>query len=226
MTLTSSIILVAGDVDWMNLIILAIIFGMPVLGGIAKWLIKSFGGQVPGEKPEQKGTPSATAEQTAPSPPRPAPRPTTPTRPAPARSRPQVSSTQSRPAPPPPRRQPLSVSPRQARPVRPGSRSTPRPTPVVIAQESRDEPESLEQRHIEAYGSPIDDRHIELALTDEDVILASTEAAAQKTARPSPVMDHLGLSSPPSKTDLRRAIVLSEILRPPLSIREQDDGWS
>ncbi len=220
-------LLAAGELsDWMEFAIIAVLIGMSVFGAVAKWLIKQFGGKVPGQTPEEAQTPRTQQ-------PRPAARPSVqpPARPRPAPARPVVQAPRiepgtstAQPRPPTIRPRPVPIQlqrPQSIQPVRPEPTPQPAREPAPVSGH----PSTLgtiRQRHLDTYDSPIDERHLDVAMPSEGVVHPSTEAGYAEVSAEHGTLIGLGLSTRPSVIALRRAIVMSEILGPPLALRSDE----
>ena len=206
-------LLAAGEItDWIEGVVWLLIIGGSVLAGIAKPLIKKFGGEVPDEAEKRR------EEAPRPQPVRPA---HPPARPMPARPRPQpateVPVSEARPAQPFPPFVAKSAPPTPRRPVaRPSPSRSVRAKPKVVVE--RD----LSERHLAKLESEITERHIRIAAPSEGVTHPGTEAAYVDASLVSRVDEGLDAIRHPTRTALRRAIVMNEILGPPISLRPPD----
>ena len=219
--------LAAGELgDWMEFAIIAVLIGMSVFGAVAKWLIKQFGGDASGQTPgqalkPQSQQPQPTARPSVPPPDRPRPAPARPVVQAP-RIEPRTSTAQ--PRPPTIRPRPVPVQLRRPQPIQP---VRPEPTPQPAREPAPlighpPTPGTIRQRHLDVYDSAIDERHLDVAMPSEAVVHPSTEAGYAEVTAEHGTLIGLGLSTRPSVIALRRAIVMSEILGPPLALRSEE----
>ncbi len=201
-------LLAAGEIsDWIEGVILLLVVGGSVLASIAKPLIKKFGGEVPDEAEKRRG--EASRPQ--------------PARPMPARPRPQpateLSEAKARPAQPVPPFVATSVPPTPRRPVaRPSPSRSVRVKPRAAAQHERD----LSEHHLAKFHSELEERHLKAATPSEGVMHPGTEAAHVEASVVSHVDEEMDAIRHPTRTALRRAIVMNEILGPPISLRPPD----
>ncbi len=213
---------------WMKILIPLVIVAASVLGPVAKWLIAK---TTPGKEDEPKAIPGDRGAGKPPAPrgrvpsARPVARPMpTPGQRGEAVARPTVSPEQG-PAtpviPPPPR-----VTPRHP-PVRPVPPPAKRP-PVRVARS---------QRRISVKPKESKLRHLEPALDatlgeEEDAKFAkrARELGTLRTERTAELVPEIvhGEFDPvrrPTRRSLRQAILMKEILGPPLALRPPDDRF-
>ena len=197
--------------DWIEGIVILVIIGLSALGSIAKPLIKKFGGKDPDEL--RKRQMEQRVEQRAPA--RPA---HPPARPMPARPRLQPAIeppvAQARPARSVPPSVPAPPTPRRPSPRPTPSQST-RPRPKPVANSERD----LSERHLAKLESTITERHLRTTLPSEDVAHPATEALHAYEHAVSGVDEEMEAIRHPTRAALRRAIVMNEILGPPVGLR-------
>ena len=211
-------LLAAGEIsDWIEGVVWLLIIGGSVLAGIAKPLIKKFGGEVPDEAEKRR------EEASRPQPARPA---HPPARSMPARPRLQpateLSEAEARPAQPVPPFVATSVPPTPRRPVaRPSPSRSVRAKPRAAAQHERD----LSEHHLAKFHSGLEERHLKAAAPSEGVIHPGTEAAHVDASVVSRVDEEMDAIRHPTRTALRRAIVMNEILGPPISLRPPNDRF-
>lgn len=225
--------------SWLQLVIAILVVGGSVLASVSKKLIQAFSPKEP-DKPgqTQAGAPGAGApRRAAPArdagqPMRPAAKPMTPTSPRP----PSVEPPVARPYPPPPvviRTAPDEPPQRAARrpPTTPRPKSaTPAPAraeqrlghlePAVLVVEARFEA-AAEKRmaHLES-AVPEEELHFE---EDIEERLGQVESAPWEPGAAGP--GRVPLIRRPSRQALRRAVVLREILSPPLALRPPGDEF-
>ena len=191
------------DFDWTSLIYL----GLLVLGGLSSIITKVFGKKdetvdaeiddAPATRPQPQ-RPVARAPQTTQRPPLPAAPPQQPSAP-PARPQP------ARPLPP---RAPVS-QPRQQPAARTPSRPRPRP-----AQRPERQPSPSQSAHVRTHSAPVE------AGLDAVVEFASATPEPIETSSGAPQSRQFDMNA----ESLRRAIVLKEILGPPVALRNGDDA--
>jgi hypothetical protein len=206
-------LLAAEGLDWIEGVVVLVIIALSALGSIAKPLIKKFGGKDPDEL--RKRQMEQPVERRAPA--RPA---HPPARPTPARPRLQPAIeppvAQARPARPVP---PSVARPAPPTPRRPVPRPTPsqsvRPRPKPVANSERD----LSERHLAKLESTVTERHLKTTPPSEDVVHPATEAAHAYEHAVSGIDEEMEAIRRPTRAALRRAIVMNEILGPPVGLR-------
>ena len=197
--------------DWIQFLVVIVVIGISLLGQLSKVLIQKFSP----EKPEQR-RPDAVAPRSAPPP---AVRGSTrPSIAPPARPRvprptiaPPVRPVAQRPAAPPMAR---------PKPASPRSFSTPK-RPPVAQPVPMDEP-TIQRRHLAQIASALEkesevvDAEVSehLSQVEGDLVPEIVETAVVAPHAP---FERL------SRAALRRAIVLSEVLAPPLALRASRD---
>jgi hypothetical protein len=218
-------LLAAGDLsDMVETVILLLVIGASVLGSIAKPLIKKFGGETPEDAMKRR------TEQSQ----RPRPQPARPAHPAarPAQPRPPIATAE--PARPvaqtpsiepaiPPRVRP-TTRPTPTRPIaraRPAHARRPASEDVPYAEVSL-EPD-LSERHLRELQTRVEKRHIDAAKPSEEVVHPKTEDAHAYAIDHSAHEEELLAIRHPTRAFLRQAIVMNEILGPPIALRPPDD---
>ena len=204
----SALILAQRDVHWGNLFYLLFVVLLPLLGGLGKWIRdrsakKDEEGDAESLRAPQEPRARPTPERPVAPAARPVPRKPTPAAPLEAERSPEVSIAQvldsafpsRRPAPP---RRAARVEPaapphrRQERPARPPRHAAPAPRPKRARRVSREE----EVRALEK-------------------MMEQKEWGTPAPRRPAALDDWASLSI----AELRRAIVLKEVLGAPVAIR-------
>ena len=229
---------------WINTIVILLIIGGSILGPVAKWLIAKTrrdaeeepgkigsGGQEAGPRAPRPRVPPAHPvarpmqvggrQRETPEPPLATPSPSRRT------ARPAVSQEPARPVtPPPPKappRRPVEQPPRP-RPAPPPAKRTPAP---AVTSERRVSPESKPRRPQRKEPS----LHVTLG-EDEDRKFAKRERELG-TLRVQSEPETSAVQTPgefdvvrnPTRRSLRQAILMREILGPPLSLRPPDDRF-
>jgi len=200
------ILLAQADINWIEVIILLVIFGGGAISALLKWLVNKFTPQEAGKT--QPGVPAPTPTgRAAPKaqPPRPLARPASPTRHA-----------AGQPAPP-------HARPQTARPARPASVRPAAPAKPVWAEPRRVVPPRPVPRreHITVAAAPIAEeqheyRHLRSKLREHDADTGEAEAEV--------IAESIETDGLPTHAELRRAIVLRELLGPPIALRPQRDA--
>jgi hypothetical protein len=213
-------LLAAGGLEgWIETIILLLVIGGSALASIAKPLIKKFGGQDPEESAQQRRERQAGRSPAArPRPAQPAAPVARPMPPRPVVPKARAAPTVATPAPV----QPIPREPAEKRPPYPVRRpSVPlaRPRPVEKPQRVR----LVADHDLGRLEAKVAQRHLESAAPSRRVVHPKTEADHAAT-RPSLEFDRLLASiRHPTRTALRQAIVMSEILSPPVGLRPLDE---
>ncbi|MHC4698020.1 MAG: hypothetical protein ACYTFA_14905 [Planctomycetota bacterium] len=226
---------------WINTIVILLIIGGSILGPVAKWLIAKTrrdaeeepgkigsGGQeakprprVPPARPVARAMPVGDRQRETPEPPLATPSPTHRT------ARPAVPQEPTRPVtPPPPKVTPQrpAEQPPRPRPARPPARRAPAP---AVRSERRVSPESKPRRPQRKEPS----LHVTLG-EEEDRKFAKRERELG-TLRVQSELETSAVEAPgefdavrnPTRRSLRQAILMREILGPPLAMRPPDDRF-
>ncbi len=229
------LILAERDLDsWIQIIMVILVFGGTALGAISKKLIEYFG---PKKEDDAKGK----------TPPRPIPRGKKPM--SPPRAKPIVD-VEEREVILEPQRVPAPPVARPAKPVPPPVEihARPAPRPVVVSssepsrprgqlrnEEGRPRRSPGRLRHLEPtvddHIDPLHSRVEEHAELFEETVeehlghLKPRVAAAGRTGSRRPRDTMFGPMTGLDRSALRRAVILREILGPPVALRSQDDRY-
>jgi hypothetical protein len=231
--------------DWLEWLVPMVVIALAVLGNITRALTKS---KARKEEKRSGPRPEDHRRHHPPAPPRPVARPA-PVRPV---ARPIPSHERPRPAvtaPAPPRRaQPHRVDSlpdllkevfgqlREAASASPAPASKPAPpSPPVESTPTPPRPRKARRRKLLATANrastppaapkpaELRDHHLRHL---EDSFATVTEPEIDEFAIAADEIGSLRLGvRRPGRTDLRRAVILSEVLSPPLSLRDPDDAW-
>ncbi len=212
-------LMIAAMDDWMQLLIAAVF----IFGGIGQAIVKKIrsrgveDAEMVDEVDRRPGTP--TAQPRAPQFPTAQPlrrEPTAPTAQArpprqPARpAQPRPTPPLARPTPPqptgqsmrPPIEQPLAPTPRPLRAQNPSQRAKPKPAAKAKPQQPAPE-------------TPLSERHLQVS---DDIAHPAIEAYETE------VDDSTDPITRPTRESLRYAIIMNEILSPPIALRSDDEG--
>lgn len=240
-------LLAEGEIaEWIRILVILLVVGGSFFGKIGKKLIERFSPQAP-EKPQAPNVPTESLRR---DPTPPVARPSRPVaRPAPPP--PRVPVARAAPVRPvAPQRPVIATAPAARRPVQPpvsAKTETPRrevtPTPVgerepesrrrrqraarTTAPPSRRKTGNLEARVDERFKpleSSLEHRAEQIAARVEKH-LGRLKPQTAPAARPDEAASESEGFARPSRSELRRAVVLREILSPPIALRAPEENW-
>jgi hypothetical protein len=202
-----------GEINWVELIFVLLVFGGGAIGAFLKWLVAKF---TPDEsKKAQPGVPPPGRKaQGAPmAQPRPVARPVPPARRAGAK--PQAGRpgqpAHSRPAAPV---RPVMTEPRRAE--QPPRAQPPKVIPVAT-------PPKKEERHEHRrLRSRLRGHHLDPNVSIREIGRTEAEDVAEEAEL---ITEHAEGQGLPTHAELRRAIILRELLGPPVSLRARPDVY-
>ncbi len=217
--------LLAKGADWVELIIILVLVGGGVFSSVAQAIIKKMRGEQPDE-PDQAGkagqAPPARAPQFPVARPLPpagglpqaaqprvpvpqVPRPLPPAQIHPVPNQPPMARLDHPRVPQPPAPRPIETQPgpRPQPKRRPGPRTQPKPVPQAEPREPKEEV-PLAQRHLEVSADVLH-AHTE----DDELVLAEHDDPIHR----------------PTRHALRFAILMNEVLGPPVALRPPDDRF-
>jgi hypothetical protein len=236
----------SGDFNWIEIIVVLVLVGGSALGSIGKWLIEKTSPKTD-RKPDDGGRTAAAgtgAGQAEPSVPRrrapsarpvarpmpgtepqetPVPRPQARPLPPSPTARPYVSQEPPKPAVVPlPERKPRPVKPP---PVRPVMKPAPAPPPKRRTPRVPSRPKKRKLGRLEPGLHPTlgeeEDRKFEL----REHRLGKLQAQAEVEPEPEEVVEGYDPIRSPTRRSLRHAILMREILGPPVALRPPDDRF-
>lgn len=226
--------LLAAGTDWMQTVVALVFVGIVVLSSVAQTIIAKMRGQQEDTSNENQSGPRVPQPRAPQFPTaRPMPRPGRPTETA----YPRVPTPQARPRPAPPR--PVATQPPFARPQPqrapqpphapqpPRAPQPPAPRPVEVRFEPPPPPKPTPKRRTKqpatrtpavakAADEPLARHHLELST---DVAHPHTELDALVLGESDDPIRH------PTRDDLRYAILMNEVLGPPVSLRPLDERF-
>lgn len=216
--------------DLVDLIIILVIIGASVLGPIAKGLIKHFGGKDPAEALKRRAERSSVPRL---QPARPTYRPakSMPERPD---VRPPVAQVPLATPVAPGRlggRRPLPVGRSFPVPAAPGPMASPAsssagriaPAATVVARPERDRSgPAVPERDLEESELSVEDADLIVEIPSEGAVRQRAATAEVRRVRPKTGGEAIVVRRP-TRAALRTAIVMNEILGPPIALRPRDD---